>query len=160
MLLAAAAVVMQALTAPRARTGIDDTSVPSHEAMSANAARVLRNIVEARAKIHSGEAERAEAALSSALALVDRIKAARPSTRVADHVWVMEQHLDLEKTHEVALDLIPIDISLADLEDVASVQRAQQYLEDTRMHLKEGDFFPQLRASLPTAAIPPPPDRR
>ncbi len=154
VLLAAGPVVIRAETAPGAPTAILGASVPSQEGMSAAATKVLHHIVEARAAIHSGEMKRAEQELRQALALIDRIKAVRPGTRVADHIWVAEKHLDYQEPREVALDLIPVEISLADLEEIVSSRRAQRHLQDTKAHLGRGDAeaarkeLQQLRESL------------
>jgi len=107
--------------------------------MSSAAAKVLHRIVEARAAIHAGNPASAERDLYKALTLIANIKAMRPTTCIADHTWVAEKHLDYEEPDEVALDLIPIEVCLADLEDVVRVQSAQRHLEETRGHLKRGD---------------------
>jgi len=154
VLLAAGPAVILAEKAPGAPTAMLDASVPSQEGMSAAATKVLHHIVEARGAIHRGEAKRAEQELHQALTLIDHIKTVRPATRVADHIWVAEKHLDYQEPHEVALDLIPIEVSLADLEEVVSARRAQRHLQDTKDHLGRGDAeaarkeLKQLRESL------------
>ena len=151
--------VIPAETAPGSPTGIQGASVPSREGMSAAATKVLHHIVEARAAIHSGEPSRAEGELHQALALIDHIKTVRPSTRIGDHIWVAEKHLDYQEPHEVALDLIPIEISMGDMEDVVSARRAQRHLQDTKAHLGRGDTgaardeLKQLRESLEQTEI-------
>ncbi len=127
--------------------------------MSAAATKVLHHIVEARAAIHAGEPDLAERKLHQALALIDYIKAVRPGTRVADHIWVAVKHLEYQEPHEVALDLIPIEISLADMEDVILAQRSKQHLLDIRNHIGRDDAdatrkaLEQLRGSLAQTEI-------
>jgi ElaB/YqjD/DUF883 family membrane-anchored ribosome-binding protein len=126
-------------TEPKTVATVPEAAVMPAEGMSAAATKVLHHIVEARALVHRGEAERAEDELRKALARIDQIKAVRPSTRIADHIWVAEKHLEYQEPHEVALDLIPIEISMADLEEVVSAKRAERHLEQTKAHLGRGD---------------------
>lgn len=159
VLLAAGPIAIRAETGPGAPSGIRGATIPSQEGMAAAATKVLHHIVEARAAIHNGEAKRAEHELHQALALIDHIKTVRPGTRVEDHIWVAEKHLDYQEPHEVALDLIPIEVSLADLEEVISARRAQRHLHDTKAHLGRGDAdaarmeLKQLRESLTQTEI-------
>jgi len=127
-------------TEPTAAAAVPAAATMPTEGMSAAATKVLHHIVEARALIHQGAAQQAEEELRKALKRIDHIKAVRPSTRIADHIWVAEKHLDYQEPHEVALDLIPIEISLADLEEVVSVKRAKRHLEQTKAQLGRGDI--------------------
>lgn len=125
--------------APATQAGARGTIIASQEGMSTLATKVLHQIVEARTAIRVGEMKRAEQALHSAMEKIEHIKSVRPSTKVADHIWVAEKQLDFQEPHEVALSLIPIEISLNDLEEVFSVQRAKRHLKETKTHLDRGD---------------------
>ena len=138
-LLTADPAMIRAETPPSIPADIQRAATPAQEGMSVLATKVLHRIVEARAAIHSGESKRAEGELQEALALIERIKAVRPSTSVADHIWVTRKQLDYAEPHEVALSLIPIEISLSDLAEIYSVQRAERYLKETKTHLDRGD---------------------
>lgn len=138
-LLTAGPAIIWAETPPGTPAGVQRATMPVQEGMSVLATEVLRRIVEARAAIHAGESKRAEEELQEALALIERIKAVRPGTRVADHIWVAEKQLNYQDPHEVALNLIPIEISLNDLEEIFSVQRAKRHLQETKSHLDRGD---------------------
>ncbi len=159
VLLSAEPITAPAQTDPSTAADVYGAAVPSQEGMSAAATKVLHHIVEARAAIHAENHDLAERLLNQALALIDHIKAIRPSTRVADHIWVAEKHLDYQEPREVTLDLIPIEISLADLEDVVVAQRSKQYLLDIRDHIGRGDAnatrkaLEQLRGSLAQTEI-------
>jgi hypothetical protein len=155
-LLALDPVGIRAETATGAPTASQGTVLSSQEGMSALATKVLHLIVEARGAIHSGEEKRAEGELRKTLALIEHIKSVRPSTRVANHIWVAERKLDYQEPREVALNLIPIEISLADLEEVFSVQRARRHLQAAAAELS-GERKSQLEAlEKGVAALAPP----
>ena len=159
VLLCAAPLQTQADTELGAPTDVGRAPVPSHEGMSAAATKVLHQIVVARAAIHAEEPELAKRELHQALELIDYIKAVRPTTRITNHIWVAEKHLEYQEPHEVALDLIPIEISLADLEDVVTAQHKERYLQDIRTQIGRGDAhatrkaLEQLRNSLAQTEI-------
>lgn len=139
VLLVTGSTLLQAEQVPPSITSIPDTPTPSQAGMSASATKVLHHIVEARFRIHKGESARAKHELHQAVSLIELIKAVRPKTRIANHIWVAERRLDYQKPQAVALDLIPIEISLTDLEDVVSARRARRHLQDTQAHLDRGD---------------------
>ena len=121
------------------------STVRTQESMSAAATKVLHHIVEARHAIHSNEPARAENELHQAFALIDHIKRVRPYTRVMGHIWVAEKHLDYQPPQEVGLDLIPIELSIADLGEIVSARRAKRHLDQARIHLAQGATDPARR---------------
>ncbi|MCP5444507.1 MAG: YfdX family protein [Chromatiaceae bacterium] len=122
------------------QVSIHAAPIPSQPSMSASASKVLRNIVNARASIHMGELNQAERELYAAMKLIEYIKAIRPSTQITDHIWIAEKHLESQKPTEVALDLIPIEISLTDIEAVHQIQQAKRHIENTRSRLAKQDM--------------------
>lgn len=114
-------------------------SVIPQKSMSESASKILRHIVDARAQIHRGELKSAESELRAASTLIDYIESVVPSTQIADHIWVAEKHLDYQQPHEVTLDLIPVEISLTDIEEVYLIRQAKQHIENTRSHLSNQD---------------------
>jgi len=139
------------------RSATDDqqsTADASRRSISESASKILHHIVDARSNIHQNRFDDAEKELRAASSLIDYIKSVVPTTQIADHIWVAEKHLDYQQPQEVALDLIPIEISLTDIEDVYSVIQAKRHLDNVKSHLDQQnvaaarDALLQLRESL------------
>lgn len=134
-------------------------AVISGQNISTAASEILRHIVDARSAIHQQKISAAESELQSAVKLIDYIKSVIPSTQIADHIWVAEKHLDSQKSQEVALDLIPIELSLTEIEEVYSVIQAKRHLDNVKSHLSQQEVeaarkeLIQLRESLIQAEV-------
>ena len=139
MLIFSGSVSISSETATDVSAGIQGVPLLPQTSMSASASKVLRHIVDARAAIHAGELKHAERELHTASRLIDYIKSVRPSTQITDHIWVAEKHLDYQKPGDIALDLIPIEISLTDLEEVYLVRQAERHIKNTKSHLAQQD---------------------
>ena len=152
--LSTATVSIHADVNPDKSDTVRGVSVVPQKSMSESASKILRHIVDARAQIHRGELKRAESELHAASTLIDYIESVVPSTQIADHIWVAEKHLDYQEPHEVALDLIPVEISLTDIEEVYLIRQAKRHIENTKSHLNNRDVeaarkeLIQLRESL------------
>lgn len=107
--------------------------------LSLTAAKVLRAIAQARGAIHEKNVTQAETDLQEVQTLIALIKAARPTTRIRDHIWVAKKHLDYESTEKVALDLIPIDMALTELAYVIPVEEAKTHLDAAHKSLTMED---------------------
>lgn len=132
--------------------GWDDTVQENHKftegkapspqeemSLASTAAKVLRAIAQARGSIHEKNFDQATNDLRQALTLIDLVKAARPTARVKDHIWVAKKHLDYESTEKVALDLIPIDLALTNLEYFIPVEEAKAHLNAAHDSLTNKD---------------------
>ncbi len=107
--------------------------------VSRSAAKVLRQIAEARTAINSKDIERARKDLMAVIMQINVIKTEMPSVKISDHISVAKQHLNYESTEEVMDDLVPIEASLVEISDYVSVEKAQQHIGRVRSHLKKGD---------------------
>lgn len=107
--------------------------------LSSTSAKVLRAIAKARGAIYEKNVTQAETDLQEIQTLIALIKAARPTTRIRDHIWVAKKHLDYESTEKVALDLIPIDMALTELAYVIPVEEAKTHLDAAHKSLTKED---------------------
>ncbi|NIA20363.1 MAG: YfdX family protein, partial [Xanthomonadaceae bacterium] len=71
--------------------------------------------------------------------LIQIIKVSLPTVKVRDHIWVAKKHLDYESTEEVAMDMIPIEADLTELEDFMPVEQAKKHIRQAKEHLKKGN---------------------
>ncbi|NOZ68900.1 MAG: YfdX family protein [Deferribacteres bacterium] len=109
------------------------------EAISSTAVRALRHIAQARADIHEKNVDHARAELKQSLALLNDIKAALPTVKVKDYIWVARKHLSYEDTKEIIPDLIPVYTSLKEIEDIVSVDRVRELIAEARRNLEKGN---------------------
>ena len=107
--------------------------------LASTAAKVLCAIAQARGSIHEKNIVQATHGLHKARTLIDLLKAVRPTARVKDHIWVAKKHLDYEPTEKVALDLIPIDLALTNLEYFIPVTEAKAHLQAAHKSLINKD---------------------
>jgi len=116
------------------------TVSPAEErVMARSAARVLRQIADARSAIAANDIEKARSDLQQSRNLIDILKSQQPTAKVRDHIWVARQHLDYDSTEEVAVDLVPIEAELIEIEDFVPVEKARRHTRFAREHLKKGD---------------------
>ena len=107
--------------------------------MARSAARVLRQIADARSAIAANDIEKARSDLQQSRNLIDILKSQQPTAKVRDHIWVARQHLDYDSTEEVTADLVPIEAGLTEIEDFVPVEKARRHTRIAREHLKKGD---------------------
>ena len=96
--------------------------------LSHSAARVLQHVAAARAAIHEKKADRATAELVKAQNLINIIKAARPTIKVTDRIWLDKKHFEYKDTQVVPLDSIPIEAALTDIADVVPMEKLRQHV--------------------------------
>jgi cellobiose-specific phosphotransferase system component IIA len=107
--------------------------------VSSSAVKVLRHIAQARSDIEKKNTKEAGNELRQALALIEIIQEALPTTKVKDQIWVAKTHLSYENTEEVAPDLIPIYASLDEIEDLVPAEKAKEHVKNAEKHLSKGD---------------------
>lgn len=103
------------------------------------AAKVLCAIARARGSLHNKAFAHATNALHRARTLIDLIKYAGPMTRVKDQLWEVKKNLAYESSEKIALDLIPIDLALTNLEYFIPVVEAKAHLNAARESLHNND---------------------
>lgn len=103
------------------------------------AAKVLCAIARARGSLHETKFVDAENTLHRARTLIDLIKYAGPMRRVTDQLWAVKKIFDDEASEKIALDLIPIDLALTNLEYFVPVVEAKTHLKATRESLHKND---------------------
>ncbi len=103
------------------------------------AAKVLCAIARARESLRDKTFAHATNDLQHALTLIDLIKYAGPTTRVKDQLWEVKKNLDFEFSEKFALDLIPIDLALTNLEYFVPVVEAKAHLHAARKSLHNKD---------------------
>ncbi len=118
----------------------DRTLGPEAERIiSRSAAKVLRQIAEARTAINSNDLKRAKTDLLEIIMQINVIRTEMPSAKVHDHITVAREHLNYDTTEEVLEDLVPIEASLVEIADLVPVQNARQQISKARAHLEKGD---------------------
>ena len=103
------------------------------------AAKVLCAIARARRSLHDKTFAQATNDLHHARNLIDLIKYAGPTTRVRDQLGDVKKNWDHEASEKIALDLIPIDLALTNLEYFVPVANAKAHLHaaHTSLHNKD-----------------------
>ena len=107
--------------------------------ISSAALKVLRHIAEARADIHEQDTNRAVAELRLSESLIDTIKAALPTVKVKDLVWVAIKHLSYEDTMTVKQDLPPIYAALDEIRDLVPAEKVREHLNRAKEQLEQGN---------------------
>jgi len=121
-------------TTPSKRLSQKEASI-----ISSSAVKVLRHIAQARSDIEKKNTKEAGEELRQALALIEIIQQALPTTKVKDHIWIAKTHLSYENTEEVVPDLIPIYASLDEIEDLVPAEKAKEHVKNAEKHLRKGD---------------------
>ncbi len=103
------------------------------------AAKVLCAIALARGSLHNKAFAHATNDLHRARTLIELIKYAGPMTRVKDQLWEVKKNLNYESSEKIALDLIPIDLALTNLEYFVPVAEAKTHLNAARESLHNND---------------------
>lgn len=103
------------------------------------AAKVLCAIARARVSLHDKFFAHATDDLHRARTLIDLIKYAGPMTRVKDQLWEVKKNWDDESSEKIALDLIPIDLALTNLEYFVPVVEAKAHLHAAHTSLHNND---------------------
>ncbi|MFZ1746728.1 MAG: YfdX family protein [Nitrospirales bacterium] len=103
------------------------------------AAKVLCAIARARESLHHKTFAQATNDLHHARTLIDLIKFAGPTTRVKDQLWEVKKNWDSESSEKLALDLIPIDLRLTNLEFFVPVVEAKAHLHAAYKSLHNQD---------------------
>ncbi len=103
------------------------------------AAKVLCAIARARESLHHKTFAQATNDLNHARTLIDLIKFAGPTTRVKDQLWEVKKNWDFESSEKIALDLIPIDLGLTNLEFFVPVVEAKAHLHAVYKSLNNKD---------------------
>lgn len=109
--------------------------------ISSNAVKVLRHIAAARGELQDDkpDIEKAREHLRQTEKLLDVIQAALPTTRVKDHIWVAQKHLEYEDTHDVLPDLAPIYSGVDELVSYLPTNQARGHLDAAKQALQQGD---------------------
>jgi len=94
-----------------------------------SAARILRQIVDARASIKEKDCDWAKSQLKDVVRSIGYMKSELPTARVRDHIWSAQGGIDLDSTEEVLEDLIPIYEGLTTIEGFAPVDAVIIYTE-------------------------------
>ena len=103
------------------------------------AAKVLCAIGRARESLHHKTFDQATNDLHHARTLIDLIKFAGPTTRVKDQLWEVMKNWGSESSEEIALDLIPIDLGLTNLEFFVPMVEAKAHLHAAYKSLNNKD---------------------
>ena len=112
---------------------------PQQEKIASLAVNALKHIAKARGFIHDKNLADAKRELADSQKLMEEIRAALPTTRIKDRIWVAKKHLSYETSEEVIPDLVPIYTSLDDVQSFVSVDKTRAHLDEAKKALKEGN---------------------
>ncbi len=114
-------------------------SFPQQERIANLAVKALKHIAKARGFIHTHNFADARGELAKSQKLMEIIRASLPTTRIKDHIWVAKKHLSYEDSEEVIPDLVPIYVSLDEIQSFVSVDKTREHLDEAKKALKADD---------------------
>ena len=114
-------------------------SVTESRVLSREAARVVRNVADARSAIGQADVPTARAEPKNAQTLLHAIMDSMPSAKVRDRIWTARQHLQLDSVEDVRADLVPVRSDLEEISGFVAVDAAKTHIADADKKLKEGD---------------------
>ena len=114
-------------------------SFPQQERIANLAVKALKHIAKARGFIHESNVADAGGELTKSQKLTEMIRASLPTTRIKDHIWVAKKHLSYEDSEEVIPDLVPIYVSLDEIQSFVSVDKTREHLDEAKKALKKDD---------------------
>ncbi len=127
--------VQEQLSITRAKT----LGPEAERVISRSAAKVLRQIAQARSTINSGDIDKAKTDVLEIIMQLNVIKTEMPSAKIHNHIFVAREHLNYDTNEEVIDDLVPIEASLVEMADYVPVEKARQHIREARTHLKQGN---------------------
>ncbi|MBX2859981.1 MAG: YfdX family protein [Vampirovibrio sp.] len=126
------------------------TPAGTQQPASIISARAYQRIVEARSALHQNELNQASQALQEATRLLSMAQTATPAQKVKNQLWVAQKHLEFETVQEVQQDLIPLETSLLEIENVVPVELVREHLRRAKTALQAGNR-PQAKQELQLA---------
>ncbi len=114
-------------------------SFPQQERIANLAVKALKHIAKARGFVHTHNFADARRELARSQELTEIIRASLPTTRIKDHIWVAKKHLSYEDSEEVIPDLVPIYVSLDEIQSFVSVDKTREHLDEAKKALKADD---------------------
>ncbi len=127
--------VQEQISITRART----LGPEAERVISRSAAKVLRQIAQARTAINSGDIDKAKTDVLEIIMQLNVIKTEMPYAKIHDHISVAKEHLNYDTSEEVINDLVPIEASLVEMAEYVPVAKARQHIRQARTHLKQGN---------------------
>ncbi len=114
-------------------------SFPLQQRIANLAVKALKHIAKARGFIHARNYQDARNELTKSQELMEMIRSSLPTTRIKDHIWVAKKHLSYEDSEEVIPDLVPIYVSLDEIQSFVSVDKTRKHLDEAKEALKKDD---------------------
>jgi cellobiose-specific phosphotransferase system component IIA len=113
-------------------------SANQERVISKLAAKVLMNIAKARDYIRQKNVNAAKIELEEAHHLIRMIKEDTPTTRIKEQLWVAANKLEYQDIESVKPNLIPIEMSVADVEVLVPTGKAREHINKAKEHMNAG----------------------